>query len=83
MFAVLKKKHSTAMDEDARYTGTVLGKPAERRAIKVEGGEITSLKEWAERTRNPPKPPSANSSSRRQSSELSTLGDEEMADLVS
>lgn len=70
------------MDEDARYTGTVLGKPAERRVIKVEGGEITSLKEWAERTRNPPKPLSADMS-RRQSSELSTLGDEEMADLVS
>jgi transcription initiation factor TFIID subunit 3 len=80
---VLKKKHSTTTDEDTRYTGTVLGKPTERRTIKVEGSEISSLKEWAERMRNPTNAPSALSSSRRQSSELSTLGDEEMEDLVS
>jgi transcription initiation factor TFIID subunit 3 len=80
---VLKKKHSTTADEDSRYTGTVLGKPAGRTAIKVEGSEITSLKEWVERTRNPPQSNSAFPSSRRQSSELSSLGDEDMEDLVS
>jgi len=48
--AVLKKKHSTT-DEDSRYNGTVLGKPAEPRAIKVEGGEITNIREWESKLR--------------------------------
>merc|ERR1712098_743797 len=39
--AVLKQKHAAA-DEDSRYTGTLLGKPAELRAVKVEGGDISS-----------------------------------------
>jgi len=73
--SVLKKKHSTT-DEDSRYTGTVLGKPAELRKVKVEGGDITSMKEWANRLKQ-----SANTnstpglSSRRQSSALSSLAD--------
>ncbi|KAE9373006.1 hypothetical protein N431DRAFT_373169 [Stipitochalara longipes BDJ] len=71
---VLKKKHSTT-DEETRYIGTVLGKPAEPRIIKVEGSEVTSLKEWAERLKNPPIPASTMPSSRRQSSALSSLGD--------
>ncbi|PMD41937.1 hypothetical protein L207DRAFT_582358 [Hyaloscypha variabilis F] len=71
---VLKKKHTTS-DEDTRYVGTMLGKPAEPRIIKVEGSEITSLKEWAERLKNPPNPASTMPSSRRQSSALSSLGD--------
>lgn len=76
---VLKKKHSTT-DEDSRYTGTILGKPAEPRAIKVEGGDITSMKEWVEKLRRPSisKSTSANSS-RPQSSDLSSL--EEMDDM--
>ncbi len=82
MIPVLKKKHSTTADEDSRYVGTILGRPAERRVIKVEGGEIGSLKEWAERMKNPPKSTSAFSSSRRQSSVLSSLGDEDMEDMV-
>jgi len=77
---VLKKKHSTT-DEDTRYIGTILGRPAEPRTIKVEGSEVASLKEWAERLKNPPKPASTMPSSRRQSSALSSLGDEIMEDM--
>jgi len=77
----LKKKHSAA-DEESRYNGTVLGRPAEPRAVKVEGSDITSLKEWAEKLKNPPAPISVQtSSSRRQSSALSSLGDEMMEDM--
>ncbi|KAF4628526.1 hypothetical protein G7Y89_g9633 [Cudoniella acicularis] len=77
--SVLKKKHSTA-DEDSRYNGTILGRPAEPRAIRVEGGEATSLKEWAEKLKKPTKSTSL-ISSRRQSSALSSLGDEVMEDM--
>lgn len=77
--AALKKKHAAA-DEESRYNGTLLGKPAEPRAVKVEGGDVTSIKDWAERLKKPPQIPSA-MSSRRQSSVLSSLGDETMEDM--
>jgi len=77
--AALKKKHSTT-DEDSRYTGTVLGKPAEPRVVKVEGSDISSLKEWSERLKKPVQPTSL-ISSRRQSSVLSSLGDATMEDM--
>ncbi|RDW60281.1 hypothetical protein BP5796_11887 [Coleophoma crateriformis] len=76
---VLKKKHITA-DEDSRYNGTILGKPLEPRVIKVEGGDITSVKEWAARLKATSKSATGNSS-RRASSALSSLGDEEMEDV--
>ncbi|KAI9052763.1 hypothetical protein LZ554_003036 [Drepanopeziza brunnea f. sp. 'monogermtubi'] len=75
----LKKKHS-APDEDSRYNGTLLGKPTEPRAVKVEGGDVTSIKDWAERLKNSAQATSL-VSSRRQSSALSSLGDDEMEDM--
>jgi transcription initiation factor TFIID subunit 3 len=42
---VLKKKHSKT-GEESRFQGTVLGKAAENRAIKIEGGPAESLTEW-------------------------------------
>jgi transcription initiation factor TFIID subunit 3 len=69
--AVLKKKHSTA-DEESRYFGTILGKPAEPRTIKVEGGDMTSVKEWADRLKTTSQATSI-LSSRQQSSALSSL----------
>ncbi|KAK2629478.1 hypothetical protein QTJ16_000298 [Diplocarpon rosae] len=75
----LKKKHATA-DEDSRYNGTLLGKPADPRVVKVEGSEITSVKEWAERLQKPAENVSL-PSSRRPSSALSSLGDDEMEDM--
>lgn len=79
MGAALKKKHSTT-DEDTRYNGTVLGKPAELRPVKVEGSEVDSLREWAERLKGP-KQSTSLISSRRQSSVLSSLGDATMEDM--
>jgi transcription initiation factor TFIID subunit 3 len=75
----LKKKHITT-EQDTRYNGTILGKPAEPRAIKVEGGDISSVKEWAERLKKPTQTTSI-MSSRRPSSALSSLGDVEMEDM--
>ncbi|CAL3966232.1 hypothetical protein PZA11_002950 [Diplocarpon coronariae] len=75
----LKKKHATT-DEDSRYNGTLLGKPAEPRVVKVEGSEITSVKEWVERLQKPAGNASL-TSSRRPSSALSSLGDDEMEDM--
>jgi len=76
---VLKKKHSTA-DEESRYHGTMLGKPSEPRIVKVEGGDITSVKEWAERLKASSNSP-ATMSSRAQSSALSSVGDQSMFDM--
>jgi len=78
---VLKKKHSTT-DEDSRYHGTLLGKAAEPRIVKVEGGEISSVKEWADRLRTSSKAtPTPMLSSRAQSSALSSVGDQVMDDM--
>lgn len=41
----LKKKY-TKTNEDTRYHGTVLGKPAEMRPVLIEGGPVTSVSEW-------------------------------------
>lgn len=45
----LKKKHSKT-GEESRYQGTLLGKPAEDRPVKIEGGPVESLLEWQLRT---------------------------------
>ncbi|TAQ87392.1 hypothetical protein B7494_g4283 [Chlorociboria aeruginascens] len=72
---VLKKKHSTT-DEESRYTGTILGKTSEPRAIKIEGGEASSIKEWVDKLKVSSKEASSVLSSRRQSSALSSLDDD-------
>lgn len=79
----MKKKHDKA-DEESRYTGTILGHEAEPRAIPVEGGDITSLKEWADvlHKKAMMKQNSSVNTSRRQSSELSSLGDQDMEGVV-
>ncbi|KAG9237253.1 hypothetical protein BJ875DRAFT_168073 [Amylocarpus encephaloides] len=76
---VLKKKHSTT-DEDSRYNGTILGKPAEPRAIKIEGGEFTSIEEFSEKLRKESEIVSI-MSSRRESSVLSSIGDDTMEEM--
>ena len=42
---VLKKKHSKT-GEESRFQGTVLGKQAEDRPVKIEGGPVETLAEW-------------------------------------
>jgi transcription initiation factor TFIID subunit 3 len=44
------KKHSKTGVE-SRFQGTVLGVPAEPKAIKIEGGGAESIEEWCRRTR--------------------------------
>lgn len=44
------KKHSKT-GVDSRYQGTILGKPAELRPVKIEGGSADSIEEWCRRTR--------------------------------
>jgi transcription initiation factor TFIID subunit 3 len=69
---VLKKKHS-ATDEDSRYSGTILGKSTKPRTVKVEGGDVSSVKDWAKRLKTASSPPSILSTPRPQSSDLSDL----------
>jgi len=76
----LKKKHSTT-DEDSRYHGTLLGKPAEPRVVKVEGGEISSVKEWADRLKTASKQATVTPSTREASSALSSVGDQVMENM--
>ena len=74
IFTVLKKKHITT-DEESRYAATLLGKGAEPRAIKVEGGDAMSVKEWVDKLRSTSTRPSTTpATSRPQSSGLSSLG---------
>jgi transcription initiation factor TFIID subunit 3 len=47
--SVMKKKHSKT-GEESRFQGTVLGKDAEARPVKIDGGP-ESLQEWHERVR--------------------------------
>lgn len=57
----------------------MLGKAAEPRTVKVEGGDISSVKEWAKRRKTTSK--SVSSVSTRQSSILSSLGDEDVEEM--
>ncbi|KAI0998343.1 hypothetical protein K3495_g9853 [Podosphaera aphanis] len=45
---ILKRKQCTTGDEEAKYAGTILGREAEPRAVKVEGSGITDFKEIRE-----------------------------------
>lgn len=80
MKTALKKKHNTT-DEESRYHGTLLGKPAEPRIVKVEGGEITSVKEWADRLKPRPKSITETPPTREASSALSSVGDQFMENM--
>jgi transcription initiation factor TFIID subunit 3 len=44
------KKHSKT-GVDSRYQGTILGKPADAKPIKIEGGPVDSIEEWCQKTR--------------------------------
>ncbi|KAL5456640.1 hypothetical protein PMIN06_003818 [Paraphaeosphaeria minitans] len=46
----LMKKHSKT-GVDARYQGTLVGKPAELRSVKIEGGAEESIEEWCRKAR--------------------------------
>lgn len=44
------KKHSKT-GVDSRYQGTLVGKPAELRPVKIEGGAEESIEEWCRKVR--------------------------------
>jgi transcription initiation factor TFIID subunit 3 len=44
------KKHSKT-GVDARYQGTLIGKQAELRPVKIEGGAEESIEEWCRKAR--------------------------------
>jgi len=48
--SALKKKHSKT-GEESRFQGTVLGKPADDREIKIEGGPVESIEAWQDSIR--------------------------------
>ena len=50
MFAALKKKHSKT-GEESRYQGTVLGKIADEKSVRIEGGHVESIQAWEARLR--------------------------------
>ncbi|KAM3506790.1 hypothetical protein MY11210_007411 [Beauveria gryllotalpidicola] len=43
--SALKKKHNQAAD-DAKFQGTILGRPGEGSQVLVEGGPVTTIEEW-------------------------------------
>lgn len=46
----LMKKHSKT-GVDSRYQGTIIGKPADIKPVKIEGGPAESIEEWCAKTR--------------------------------
>lgn len=46
----LMKKHSKT-GADSRYQATILGKPADVKPIKIEGGPVESIEDWCRKTR--------------------------------
>ncbi|KAF2232310.1 hypothetical protein EV356DRAFT_488877 [Viridothelium virens] len=67
----LKKKHSKT-GEESRYQGTVLGKIADDKPIKIEGGPAETLQDWGRYVREQSKTKSPDRE-RASSSPLSTL----------
>lgn len=45
MFTALKKKHSKT-GEESRFQGTVLGKIADEKGVRIEGGPVESIQAW-------------------------------------
>lgn len=74
IMTALKKRHDKT-GEETRYQGTAIGKAVEvPRAIVVEGSDITSVEEWANKLRKHQKSASVSTTaSSRQSSDLSSL----------
>jgi transcription initiation factor TFIID subunit 3 len=46
----LKQKHGRS-DDESKYAGTLLGKCLEHGDVMVEGGDVPSIHEWAEKRR--------------------------------
>ena len=74
-FAALKKKHSKT-GEESRFQGTALGKSADDKPVKIDGGPLDSVEAWEAKLRQRPKTaPSARLSSTHVSTMSSPLSD--------
>jgi len=83
----LKKKHSKT-GEESRYAGTVLGRSADDHLIVIEGGDVTSIRDWglqvsqkAREAREARRASTVESESSEMSSVMSSLSDAEGLDL--
>ncbi|XXG94005.1 hypothetical protein Hte_000256 [Hypoxylon texense] len=78
----LKRKHNK-MDEDSKYTSTILGRGIVDGEVALEGGEESSIRAWKrarhEDSQRLPEPTVVDTDSRPASSGLSSLADEDVA----
>ncbi|KAK6842102.1 hypothetical protein PG990_005910 [Apiospora arundinis] len=76
--AALKKKHNKN-DQESKYTSTVLGKGNDHGDIQVEGGPVSSVKDWEQMMREAARRPrEPTPDSRPPSSGLSSLADDDV-----
>ncbi|KAK8125243.1 bromodomain associated domain protein [Apiospora kogelbergensis] len=76
--AALKKKHNKN-DQESKYTSTVLGKGNDHGDIAVEGGPVSSVKDWEQMMREAARRPrEPTPDSRPPSSGLSSLADDDV-----
>lgn len=74
----LKKKHNKN-DQESKYTSTVLGKGNDHGDIAVEGGPVSSVKDWEQMMREAARRPrEPTPDSRPPSSGLSSLADDDV-----
>lgn len=70
---VLKKKHSKT-GEESRFQGTALGKGADVRPVKVEGGHMDHIESWENKVREHKRASKPHSSREPSSAPLSSAG---------
>ncbi|MCJ1249151.1 hypothetical protein MMC30_006374 [Trapelia coarctata] len=70
---VLKKKHSKT-GEESRFQGTALGKGADVRQVKVEGGHIHHIESWENKLREHKRTSKPHSAREPSSAPLSSAG---------
>ncbi|KAI1760386.1 hypothetical protein GGR53DRAFT_523135 [Hypoxylon sp. FL1150] len=78
----LKRKHNK-MDDDSKYSGTILGRGIVDGEVALEGGDESSVQAWKrarhEASQRSPEPLIVDTESRPASSGLSSLADEDVA----
>ena len=73
LFKALKKKHSKT-GEESRFQGTVLGKGADIKPIRLEGGHTESIEGWEAQLRDRKQVVKSQASRKSSSALLSSLG---------
>ena len=70
---VLKKKHNKT-GEESRYQGTIIGKPADDKLIRLDGGPFSSIQDWEANLREHDLAPVTDSIRQSSSPPLSSVG---------